>query len=182
MTLAQFWEHIQKSKRKDADAHAERLTKRLAKLPVAEILDFDRCWDQLHSQAESWNLWGAAYIINGGCSDDGFDYFRGWLILQGRKVYEAALKNPDSLADVADPDEEFCELGGRPGWDAWFQATGTEKDEGGYDALIAALESKSRKSGKKRGMGRSWDFENDKKMQKKYPRLWALYMNTDGDE
>jgi hypothetical protein len=29
--------------------------------------------------------WGAAYLANGGCSDDGFDYFRGWLIGQGRK-------------------------------------------------------------------------------------------------
>ena len=33
-----------------------------------------------------WDLWGAAYLANGGCSDDGFDYFRGWLIGQGRKV------------------------------------------------------------------------------------------------
>jgi hypothetical protein len=46
--------------------------------------------------------WGAAYLANGGCSDDGFDYFRGWLIGQGRKVYETVLADPDSLAAHAD--------------------------------------------------------------------------------
>ena len=34
------------------------------------------------------------------CSDDGFIDFRAWLIAQGREVYLAALKDPDSLADV----------------------------------------------------------------------------------
>ncbi|MFL6076856.1 MAG: DUF4240 domain-containing protein [Mycobacteriales bacterium] len=38
--------------------------------------------------AESYqgDLWGAAYLINGGASDDGFDYFRGWLIARTRGV------------------------------------------------------------------------------------------------
>ena len=34
------------------------------------------------------------------CGDDGFDYFRGWLIAQGRSVFERALVNPDSLAEL----------------------------------------------------------------------------------
>lgn len=46
------------------------------------------------------SLWAAAYVINGGCSDDGFDYFRGWLILQGRKVFEQVVADPDALADL----------------------------------------------------------------------------------
>jgi Protein of unknown function (DUF4240) len=44
--------------------------------------------------------------MNGSASDDGFDYFRGWLISQGRKIFEAALENPDSLADVIDEEAE----------------------------------------------------------------------------
>ena len=36
-------------------------------------------------------LWDAAYLINGGCSDDGFDYFRGWLVDQGRETFERCL-------------------------------------------------------------------------------------------
>lgn len=34
------------------------------------------------------------------CSDDSFIDFRAWLVSQGRDVYMAALKDPDSLADV----------------------------------------------------------------------------------
>src|SRR5262249_4867117 len=46
-------------------------------------------------------LWAAAYLVNGGCSDDGFEYFRGWLIMQGRAVYERVVADPDALADLA---------------------------------------------------------------------------------
>src|SRR5207249_5020548 len=107
------------------------------------------------------------YLINGGCSDDGFEYFRGWVILRGRKAYEAAMKNPDSLAGVVDPDEEFCEFEGRPGWDAWFRATGTEKDDASFDALEAALDSRPHRSGTNRGSGRGWDFNNNPKLRKR---------------
>ena len=181
MTLKEFWEHIEKSKRRDADEHGERLEARLAKRPVNDILDFANIWDQMLYRAYTWDLWGAAYIINGGCSDDGFEYFRGWLILRGRKVYEAALKNPDSLAGVVDPDEDFCESEARPGWNAWFRATGTERDEAGYDALEAALDARPQRQSPNRGLGRGWDFDDERKMRKRYPRLWALY-NDSGDE
>jgi Protein of unknown function (DUF4240) len=44
--------------------------------------------------------WAAACLINGGCSDDGFDYLRGWRIVQGREVFERSMADPDSLADL----------------------------------------------------------------------------------
>lgn len=50
--------------------------------------------------AYKYGLWNAASIMCNGCSDDGFIDFRSWLIAQGRDVYLAALKDPDSLADV----------------------------------------------------------------------------------
>ena len=180
MTRNEFWEHIQASRRVDPEAHQERLAKRLAKLPVAEILDFDHWWEVALAESYHWNLWGAAYVINGGCSDDGFDYFRGWLILQGRDVFEAAVKHPDSLSDVVEPDEEY-ESEGRPAWDAWFAATKTEQDEAGYDKLIAALKARYPKPPKKRGMGRQWDFDDDAARRKRFPRLAAMYLDGAGD-
>ena len=48
--------------------------------------------------ADQYGLWDAAMME--WCSDDGFIDFRAWLIAQGREVYQAALKEPDSLADV----------------------------------------------------------------------------------
>jgi hypothetical protein len=179
MTRDEFWSHIEASRRVDPDAHQERLAKRLSKLPVEEILDFDHWWDVAMAESYRWNLWGAAYLINGGCSDDGFDYFRGWLILQGRDVFEAAVKHPDSLCDVVEPDEEY-ESEGRPAWDAWFLATGTKQDDAGYNTLLAALKKRHSKKPKDRGMGRSWDFDDDAQMRKRLPRLAAMYL--DGGE
>jgi len=63
-------------------------------------------------QAYRWDLWGAAYIIGGGCSDDGFIDFQYGLIAKGREIYESALANPDSLADLAIPGEIPNELFG----------------------------------------------------------------------
>ena len=44
--------------------------------------------------------------MNGGCSDDGFDYFLGWLVARGKKHYEAALANPEAAASGVSPDDE----------------------------------------------------------------------------
>lgn len=42
---------------------------------------------------------GAAFVVMGGCSDDGFDYFRGWLISRGEEVFNQVIKNPEFLAE-----------------------------------------------------------------------------------
>jgi hypothetical protein len=39
MTRDEFWDHVRATRRKDPDAHAERLTRRLAKFPADEIID-----------------------------------------------------------------------------------------------------------------------------------------------
>ena len=71
-----------------------------------EVAEFRHKYDEMLARAYRWKLWGAANLINGGCSDDGFRYFRDWLISEGEAVFEAALADPDSLADVAQ-DEDF---------------------------------------------------------------------------
>ena len=41
----------------------------------------------------------------GGCSDDTFDYFRGWLLYQGKETYEACIEDPERLISVL---ENLC--------------------------------------------------------------------------
>src|SRR5262245_36355286 len=101
MDTPAFWKIIDSTRRRskgDPDAHMEALISDLSRLPEEEIIDFDRIFTELWHKAYSWDLWAAAYIMEGGCSDDGFMDFRGWLISKGQKVYENALSNPDSLA------------------------------------------------------------------------------------
>jgi hypothetical protein len=69
-------------------------------------LAFDALLGDLIADAYTWDLWGAVHLINGGCSDDGFVYFRCWLITQGEATYLRAVREPDSLADVVDPEQE----------------------------------------------------------------------------
>ena len=63
------------------------------------MLAWDRIYGEFMAESRSWELWDAAYLINAGCGDDGFHYFRGWLLGQGHAIWQAALAAPDSLAD-----------------------------------------------------------------------------------
>lgn len=107
-----FWNLVENSRKgaKDVDGQLVKLLALVHKLDPQEILEFDRCFNECVRDAFRGDLWAAAYIIKGGCSDDGFDYFLGWLIAQGRKYYEAALANPERAGDRVKLGEEVeCE-------------------------------------------------------------------------
>jgi hypothetical protein len=178
MTLDEFWDHVHKSRRKDPEAHVERLVKRLAKLLPEEIIDFDYWWNVMHAEAYDWDLWGAAYLINGGCSDDGFIDFRSWLVLQGRDVFQTAVTNPDTLADVDVGEEEaYCEC--YPASYAWFEATGHERDAEGYAAQEAAYRARypDEKAAREPDLGERWDHDDPDEVRKRLPRLAAKFID-----
>jgi hypothetical protein len=134
-----FWEYVSRAhaaaggRRDDEalDAQAEHLAAALTGQPPNELLDFQSLWDRFHAAAYRWDLWGAAYVINGGCSDDGFHYFRNWLIAQGRDVYTAALADPESLADLpgVEPDRAEDEAVAYAAADVYEELTGEEMPE-----------------------------------------------------
>jgi hypothetical protein len=97
----EFWGLIDETRdgARGPAAHAQRLEERLAQLRAEEIDEFSAIWSSLEARAYHWDLWAAAHVINGGCSDDCFDYFLGYLISLGKERYERALDDPDSLAD-----------------------------------------------------------------------------------
>jgi Protein of unknown function (DUF4240) len=100
--LDRFWELIEAAAVAvdvDCEAQAERLTAMLEQLAPEEIVSFERHFTRRLAEAYRWDLWGLAYQLNGGCSDDDFVYFRCWLLAQGRATWEAALRDPDSLMD-----------------------------------------------------------------------------------
>ena len=106
MTRDTFWNLIDTSRASgDLNRQGDALESLLAEVPVEELVSFHSHFYELFHAAYRADLWGAAYIIIGGCSDDGFDYFRAYLIGRGKAAYEAALKSPDSLAEVVEVDE-----------------------------------------------------------------------------
>ena len=61
------------------------LTDHLATLTEQDILEYYECFEKMHGALYRCDLWAAAYLIGGGCSDDSFIDFRAGLIAQGHE-------------------------------------------------------------------------------------------------
>ncbi|MER7277781.1 DUF4240 domain-containing protein [Dactylosporangium sp. NPDC000244] len=178
MSVDRFWSVVEQAlaaaeDRFDAEEVAQRTLSLLVGPPAAEVAALAQpLWD-LRAVSYRWDLWGAAYLLNGGCSDDGFEYFRGWLIAQGRAVFDQALGNPDVLADLPsvrgaaeteDPFDFECESMYGVVWDAYQVLTGTmdlpEPVGGGYPPLEP-----------------TWDFDDERQVRHRLPHLAALLLD-----
>ena len=86
-----FWDIIERTRSSDGDQDRQRaaLAEELSKLSPAEIEAFGAIFDLQLAETYSWDLWGAAYVVMGGASDDSFEYFRVWLISRGRDVFRS---------------------------------------------------------------------------------------------
>ncbi len=172
MDSTELWDLIETARDEtddptDADSVAESLVRTLADRDPEVIEAFDIALAGLVAESYLTELWAAAYLINGGASDDGFDYFRGWLIAQGRDVFEAAVADPDSLAEVpavraaiAEGEELECEAMLGVAWDAYAAATEEDLPDAGKPPLPE--------------LGPMWDFDDEDAMREHLPRLAAL--------
>ena len=167
MDASEFWAVLESGGTEALDApdvQLEAIRRRLEELQPEELLDFHRLFNQRMDDAYSWDLWGAAYLINGGCSDDGFAYFRSWLISRGRATYEAALRAPDSLADLVDADRDDYEFE-----DLWGLALDVYRERTGDEP--PAIEDGARVE----PAGDRWDFDDEEQASQRLPRLAKLY-------
>jgi hypothetical protein len=168
-----FWALIDEARARAAedDAVADEAAKLLAVRSRDDIFAFDRIFRELMAESYRTPLWGAAYTINGGCSDDAFDYFRGWLIGQGRATFESAVADPDSLAAVPAVQaaaEEFMELDNEAMlgviWGAYRSAFGEEFPWRKVTDPVAIPDLQP-----------GWDFDDRDETRRRLPRLAALY-------
>ncbi|MFD3452230.1 DUF4240 domain-containing protein [Streptomyces sp. NPDC058691] len=105
----------------DPDAVAARASGLLAEQSPERILAAQQApWDLMAASYRA-PLWAAAHLINGGCSGDGFDYFRGRLILQGRETFDRAVA-----------------------WDAYLSVTGEELPADAFTIRYPDLDPASR--------------------------------------
>ena len=108
-----FWTLIEQAKGaygQDQSASAYWLTEQLLAMGPEQALNFHNIMHGYMELADKYGLWNAANLIqNEILYRDGFEDFRTWLIAQGKDVYLAALKDPDSLADISDCEDCQCE-------------------------------------------------------------------------
>ncbi|WP_171172176.1 DUF4240 domain-containing protein [Streptomyces sp. I05A-00742] len=176
MNNQQFWQLIatardQTSRPDDEEAVVRRATSLLAAHPAEEIVAAQQVLWDLMADSYTNPLWAAAHVVNGGCSDDGFDYFRGWLIGQGREVFERTVADPDALAEVPvvrASAADGLDLDGEEVLNivrnAHIMATGKELPDEAYTIRYPELDP-------------AWDFDFDdrEEMARRLPRLAALY-------
>lgn len=160
----------------EADDVADALRAVLVERGVEVTREADAAFDELVATAHGPRLWGAAYVIGGGCSDDGFDYFLGWLVAQGREVFERAVDDPDSLADVVTEgtEAESEDMLGAA-WDAYEELTGEEFPEDDLDA--DGEEDDDEPADDEVTTEAFWDFDDDAEMRRRYPRLTAMFLD-----
>ncbi len=172
MTEDAFWQIIESSRSEfdpnlrdgNQERQAKLLEEQLRPLLPRELEDYERLFSRFFFMPYNWETWAAVYLIEGGCSDDGFDYFRAWLISMGRQVFESVVASADSLA-------EFAYLSGvevisfpdilSMGAQIYEEKTGTEVPDSCYEP------GRPDEPG-----GTPWDEDNLAALEQRLPRVW----------
>jgi uncharacterized protein DUF4240 len=160
-----FWtliEDAQKMSGGSTDNQARILFDRLIKYDPEDIYEYYKIFMDMLWRSFRADLWDAAQIIACGCSEDVFEDFRAWLIGQGKTVFEAAMNNPEILADLISVDDREEALNGRLVSviiDAYEQKAGQEIPLVGYHKPLVLM----------------GNFVEKEAYPHKYPQLFAKF-------
>lgn len=94
MNSKEFWRILELAKNKssgDTNAVIWNLSNILEKYKATEIKKFQQIMEDKIEEIYTWDAWALIYIAQDGCSDDGFQDFRNWVVLQGEKIYSLVL-------------------------------------------------------------------------------------------
>lgn len=163
MESEKFWKIIETNKSKslgDYEKQQSELEKELTKLTANEVLEFDNKFRTLRGEVYNWNFWAAAYIINGGCSDDCFSDFRGWLIGQGQSIYENAIKNIETLTELKETNDGDWEGLSYIATDVYEKKTGNDMPQGIQENFEIT--------------GEEWE-EDENDLKKRFPKLYTKF-------
>ena len=169
MEIDRFWGFVAQARQVATEPYeiAKRTSELLARRTPEEIIGAHQTLWTLMAASYRTDLWGAAHLINDGASDDGFEAFRGWLITQGRDVFNRAVADPDSLADhpaVIERDDDLeCEDMLDVAGEAYRAVTGDDLPANSYTIRYPELDL-------------DWDFDDTEQARQHLPRLSALLL------
>ena len=165
----EFWaliEAVNEEAGQDLLRKEKVLGQQLDRLSIPKLRQYWHRWDEVDDRAYDWHLWAAAWVLQGGCSDDGFSDFRSTVILLGRAVYEAALRNPDSLIEVVPivggPGSLYFENFGYVHIRVWEKKVGET-----WPARLREFPTKP--------SGPYWADGDTAALERLVPRIWAKY-------
>ncbi len=176
-----FWQMVSDSideSGSEQQVQESSLITALEKLSPAEIIGFRLRTDKLLHDTYNSEMWCAGYIMNGGCSDDGFEYFRLWIISRERDVFENAKANPDSLVDQVDEDTEFYDFES-----LWYVANTAFEKKTGKDLYNYISDDFKYREGAYPNFEFTWAEDNEDSMKAICPNLfekcWGKWPSRD---
>jgi hypothetical protein len=98
-----FWDLVETAKQNSESSpqQMDLLLLTLETFKASQIKQFRLILDAKMDALLHWDVWALGYLAMGGCSDDAFEYFRSWLILQGRHVVATAMDDIQKLELIA---------------------------------------------------------------------------------
>ncbi|MBV1778518.1 DUF4240 domain-containing protein [Paeniglutamicibacter sp. ABSL32-1] len=172
ITEPRFWQIIDQAHEScdgGAEEFAEALREGLRQSDQQEVVAFDQLYALKTQALYSWELWGVAYLLLGGCSDDEFTDLRTWIVAQGRDFYLSCRKDPTMLANgqLKDPTEVMDAEEVRYVPDEIFmEMTGTSIEEQYPDQPSASMAGQA-------PAGVPWDDYPDR-LEARFPQVQAL--------
>lgn len=169
-----YWELVESSLQNtnNQDDQEHYLIKEIGKLSPKEIIGFRLRTDKLLHDTYTSEMWCAAYIMNGGCSDDGFEYFRNWVISRGKDVYYKAKENPDSLIAAVDADTDLYDFES-----FWYVSLEAFINKTGKDLYDYIDDESVLNEGNYPAIEFNWKEEDPESMKKICPKLFAALWN-----
>ena len=117
MNETEFWKIVENAGSPDTldpDQQCEAITKALDGKSIEDIADFHNIHRRTLARAYKWNLIEVCFITIHYVSDDVFEDFRNWIILNGRDRFERTIENPDYMATYMKVEDPVEELTGEP--------------------------------------------------------------------
>lgn len=169
-----FWEIVEKSVKQSSSQNDQEkiLIDEISKLTPKEMIGFRLRTDKLLYDTYNSEMWCAGYIMNGGCSDDGFEYFRNWVISRGKTVYYKAKENPDTLiSEIEHEEDDMYDFES-----FWYVALEAFKRKTGKELYDYIDDEKFKtREGNYPQFEFTWEEENPESLKKICPQLYAHF-------
>lgn len=165
-----YWTLIDKSLKNTSNQYEQEryLINEIRNLTPKQIVGFRLRTDKFLHDTYNSEMWCAGYIMNGGCSDDGFEYFRNWIISRGKSTYYSAKQNPDNLIIEVNSKIEGYYFEG-----FWYVALDAFKNKTERDLYDYVDEEKFKtEEGNYPQFEFTWQEDNPESMKKICPKLY----------
>lgn len=169
-----YWTIIEKSLKETKNQEDQELflTSALEQLSPKEMIGFRLRTDKLLFDSYTSNLWCANFVISNGKADEGFDYFRCWLISRGKEAYYKTMENPDYLVNLVENEPKTYDFEG-----FWYVAVEAFKNMTNKD-LQAYIDYENFKTTDENYplLEFNWNVDDPKTMEKVCPVLFKKFM------